>query len=79
MVRQYNNSIERRQQETRSRNQRKNEKLEEAGHRFYAKKCKFSKRKIKWVRDKIDQQGIQPLQDNWEAITNLNTPKTKKV
>ena len=27
---------------------------------------------------KIDQQGIRPLQDKWDAITKIDMPKNEK-
>ena len=53
-------------------------KLEQAGYRLNPKKCEFFKKEIEWVGNKIDQQGIRPLQDKLEAITKINTPKTEK-
>ena len=53
-------------------------KMEQAGFRLNPKKCEFFKKEIEWVRHKIDQQGIRPLQETLEAITKLNTSKNEK-
>ena len=53
-------------------------KLENAGYRLNPRKCEFFKTKIEWVGHKIDHHGIRPLQDKLEAITKINTPKTRK-
>ena len=47
-------------------------KLDNEGYRLSPKKCEFFKREIEWVGHKIDQQGIQQLQDKLEAITKMN-------
>ena len=52
--------------------------MEQAGYRLNPKKCELFRKEIEWVRHKIDQQGIRPLQDKLDAITKINIPKNEK-
>ena len=52
-------------------------KLKSAGYRLNPKKCEFFTREIDWVGHKVDQQGIQPVQDKLEA-KKTNSPKNEK-
>ena len=38
----------------------------------------FFKNETEWVRHKVDQQEIRPLQDTCDAITKINVPKNEK-
>ena len=53
-------------------------KLDEAGYRLHPKKCDFFKNEAEWVGQKINQDGIRPLQDKLVAITKINIPKNEK-
>ena len=46
-------------------------KLENACYRLSENKSEVFKTEIEWIRHKIDQNGIRPLQDKLLAITNL--------
>ena len=53
-------------------------KLENAGYRLSENKSEFFKSEIEWVGDKIDQNGIRPLQDKLKAIQELKEPKNEE-
>ena len=53
-------------------------KLENAGYRLSENKTEFFKYEIEWVGNKIDQNGMRPLQDKLKAIQELKEPKNKK-
>ena len=53
-------------------------KLENAGYRLSENKTEFLKSEEEWVRHKIDQNGIRPLQDKLKAIQELKEPKNEK-
>ena len=53
-------------------------KLENAGYRLSENKSEFFKSEIEWVRHKIDQNGIRPLQDKLKAIQELKESKNEK-
>ena len=50
-------------------------KLKQARCRINPEKCEFFKKEIEWVGHQIDQQGIRPLPDKLEAITQIDIPK----
>ena len=54
------------------------EKLEKAGYRLNPKKCEISKKESGRLGHKIDQQGIRPLQDKFEAVTKIKIPTNEK-
>ena len=41
-------------------------------------KMRVFRKKAEWIGHKIDQNGIQPLQDKLEAITKIEIPKNEK-
>ena len=53
-------------------------RLENAGYRLSGNKSEFFKSEIEWIRHKIDQNGIRPLQDKLMAIKNLKQPNNEK-
>ena len=53
-------------------------RLENAGYRLSEHKSELFQIKIEWIRHKIDQIGIRPLQDILLAIKKLKKPENKK-
>ena len=53
-------------------------KLENAGYRLSKNKSEFFKTKIEWIGQKIDQNGIRPLQDKLMAIKELKKLNNEK-
>ena len=45
---------------------------------IYRLKCDFFKKEIEWVGHETDQQGIRPLHDKLDAITNIDIAKNEK-
>ena len=53
-------------------------KLQNAGYRASEKKTELFKQEIAWLGYHIDQNGVKPIKDKTEAITNLKAPKNAK-
>ena len=53
-------------------------KLQQEGYRLNPKKCEFFKKEFERVAHKVDEQGIRPLKDKFEAITKINIPNNEK-
>ena len=53
-------------------------RLENAGYRLSGNKSELFKSEKEWIGQKIDQNGIRPLQDKLMAIKNLKQPNNEK-
>ena len=49
-----------------------------AGYRLSENKSEFLKTEIEWIGQKVDQNGIRPLQDKLMAIKNRTQPNNEK-
>ena len=50
-------------------------RLANAGLRLRKNKCVFMGRQVTYLGHKVSKEGIQPLDDKVEAITNVAAPK----
>ena len=53
-------------------------KLETAGYKLRLTKSEMFKSEIEWIGHRIDQNGIRPLQDKLQAISELKHPENQK-
>ena len=52
--------------------------LEKAGYRASKKKSEFFMKQTKWLGHEIDENGINPNEENLEAILKVNPPENTK-
>ena len=53
-------------------------KLQNAGYRASEKKTELFKKELTWLGYLINQNGVNPIKDKTEAISNLAAPKNVK-
>ena len=53
-------------------------KLEMAGYRASEKKSEFFQNQMKWLGNKIDEDGIKPNKEKVKAILDLKHPENPK-
>ena len=54
-------------------------KQQTAGYQSIEKTTELFERELTWLRYHIDQNGVKPVRDKTEAITNLQAPKNTRV